>query len=1167
MSRMYSGTTRTLELDNTSYRSVIFQPSKPPLDSELNFLGDLPHELDVLQIQQAYNSGWYPVFGADTKGYDNTGETYCINFTDTSNQIIIKNLQNQTFQVNVFGETVQVGGTNSTDDSQLIITLPPPPSSGTREDLVFLEVWYQEVDSQSTNYKPSSSTVYGYGNTQYGGTDPQDNMYYSPVGTTTTNRVQLQYQIRVVAGANFINYPDGVNDPGSVFAQTNNASPTAYTYTRHPTDTTLYVAGDGSPTAETTLATVDGYAYAIPMFRIHRRNTGSFSLGNLNGAGKSIVQGNSDRPDGFFNDKIELSDLEDLRYFVAVAPNYDAMLYGAFHQLLSNQLNTILTESDLGSDVRGNGLMLQIDGMSVVDQTGVRLIAQPNSQRSVISDALSTQRTIQQINLANRTQVFGINWTVGDEFIVNLVGSNPDGTVFGSRTPSVYAVIRVSGVETVAEMGVSVTPLGQTTLVFTITSVPNNVTNQTLNADFDISYPAGNGLSFVPENVVEVYEVRDNLQYSFVSDTDVDGIRLKSLVTSASAVDVLIGLNPQWAFTTEGFIVLTGNGTQQYTVGPTWGGVPITHVYYVAVNNLVVTRTSAPLNISQIQVNGDNSISILFNQAIPVGTSIQVAVGLANNAVSFQKKTKSITAMSTIQILSKTILAGQNVTQIAFQANGLVYSAQSELSGLNTYQSIVYLNNIATPCTTTIDGSFVVVTLTSPVGVSQNTTVNLVVNVSLALATTQRLQVFYQFVPYQGVTARLSFGTGANAQVETRIIAKADGMLVHTSGTNGLSRTVPEIYSPISVKLPLPFTGSDSDLDNSPLGAYIFPTFKGLSLTSDFTIGQVFAPNGFESLQGWSTSGSDTTGFNIDNGRKMFDQPTLRFNKTGVSGVLAILQRAPYNTDWSTIIDNSGNLLNANELVYWFYLPDSSVVQNVQLALDTSGGSHFYQSTTFVTGWNKASFVARTSGTATTSTITNVRVIVSVNIPATTQYGFAIVTPYIEAVNSSVALNDGDVFFAQSENLLYQFYLLQGMTQYLSDGFLFWKDREYTFGDPVVAGINSAISTKVTPPALLGQNFVSNVGGNNDRGTPNGSLYYSTGQDTLAQVNKQAVVYQLEQVVNDQTGNFAQGEFLLRVETNMSTGTAVEVSNNDFTSTNSIDVFRLPLRLVSKPLV
>ena len=635
-------------------------------------------------------------------------------------------------------------------------------------------------------------------------------------------------------------------------------------------------------------------------------------------------------------------------------------------------------------------------------------------------------------------------------------------------------------------------------------------------------------------------------------------------MTSASAIDVLIGINPQWGFTTEGFITLAGTGAQQYTVSPTLGGVPITHVFWVAINGAVITRTSTHY-ISQIQLNNDGSITILFSNAIVLGAQIKIAVGLYNNAVAIQEKTKSITEMSTVEIITQTIPAGPNATQLVFSTSGIIFSAQSELSGLNTYQSIIYINGTATPVTTSLQGSFAVVSLGT--AIVPGTIVSIVVNRALSLVSNQRLQIYYQYVPYQGVTGRLSFGNGGNAQVQTRVIAKSKGLLVHTSVQNGLSRTVPDQYSPISTKLPLPFAAHDADLNSDPLGAFIYPSYKGLGLSSDFTIAQVFAPNAFEALHGWTPDGADTTGITSDSTRPMFGMNTVRFNKSGTSTTLSEIQRTPFSTDWSTVIDNSGNVLNGDELAVWFYLPDSDVVTGCALILATSGGNHVYQISELVTGWNKATFTSRTTGTATTNTIINVMLQVDVTATSVTQYGFSVVPPYIEQAGSALTLNDGDVFFAQSKNAVYQFLLLEGMSEYMSDGFLTYKDREYSFDSAIVAGTENSTSTKITPPAPLGANFVSKVGVNNVRGTPNGSLYYSTAADTLASINKQAVMYTLEQVVDDQTGNFALGEFLLRVETKMSTGTTVEVSNNDFTSQNSIDVFRLPLRWMGKPLI
>ena len=49
-------------------------------------------------------------------------------------------------------------------------------------------------------------------------------------------------------------------------------------------DKGVYIAGDGTTTSKTALATYDGYSYAIPLFRVKRRNSSGFSASNPNGA-------------------------------------------------------------------------------------------------------------------------------------------------------------------------------------------------------------------------------------------------------------------------------------------------------------------------------------------------------------------------------------------------------------------------------------------------------------------------------------------------------------------------------------------------------------------------------------------------------------------------------------------------------------------------------------------------------------------------------------------------------------------------------------------------------------------------------------------------------------------------------------------------------------------
>jgi hypothetical protein len=159
------------------------------------------------------------------------------------------------------------------------VLLPAPPTYGTRDDLVFLEAWFPHVGQKGV----------------------------------------MQWRIRSVAGVDFENYRDGIDSsiPNPVVqAQGGNSVPlnnapiwsgsadffkhsafftesarsyyaiNGYSSTKGIAleDKGLWVAGDGSQTSKDALKTIDGYVYAIPLFRVKRRNSGGYRADNVNGA-------------------------------------------------------------------------------------------------------------------------------------------------------------------------------------------------------------------------------------------------------------------------------------------------------------------------------------------------------------------------------------------------------------------------------------------------------------------------------------------------------------------------------------------------------------------------------------------------------------------------------------------------------------------------------------------------------------------------------------------------------------------------------------------------------------------------------------------------------------------------------------------------------------------
>jgi hypothetical protein len=164
-----------------------------------------------------------------------------------------------TFNALIKGNVIEIG--NGTEETG--IQLDPPPTSGERTDLILLEAWRDMITQE------------------------------------------WKHRYRTVSGVNFKKYPEGVLTGGSAwveaqtFAQGGNVAPLGLaedvTITAFhdivfgpwgPTnDKGLFLAGKGDETSKGVLKTYDGYVYAIPLFKIPRRNTAAYHPDtNPNGA-------------------------------------------------------------------------------------------------------------------------------------------------------------------------------------------------------------------------------------------------------------------------------------------------------------------------------------------------------------------------------------------------------------------------------------------------------------------------------------------------------------------------------------------------------------------------------------------------------------------------------------------------------------------------------------------------------------------------------------------------------------------------------------------------------------------------------------------------------------------------------------------------------------------
>lgn len=275
-----TGVSRVLDPDQASWTQVIWQQGKPPLDAELNLLQQLATDWRRTTTLRGVPSGWLgnavnasDVFVTSSMwsnwfrfGQQRTGEKRAIPWAAVNGWL-----------VPVTGTLTGAppGSPNDADTWNRVTLGPGPTNSGdSRIDYAFLEVWMARVPpNPSVSNKPGASTVYRYGNVESGYTYLTDQIQDPEIGFETTQRVQLQYRIRIVSGlVGLASYPDGF-DPTVVKGQGAATAATSYVFTNMRSelgDPGLWRAGDGTANS---LGTVDGYVYAIPLCAVFRRNS------------------------------------------------------------------------------------------------------------------------------------------------------------------------------------------------------------------------------------------------------------------------------------------------------------------------------------------------------------------------------------------------------------------------------------------------------------------------------------------------------------------------------------------------------------------------------------------------------------------------------------------------------------------------------------------------------------------------------------------------------------------------------------------------------------------------------------------------------------------------------------------------------------------------------
>ena len=469
-----TGPSRVLPPDDLAYQLTIFQAGKPPTDAELNFIGQLNNEERRKMVKSLMPSG---IIGDPTQAHlDFYTHPSFSNFfymgrqleQETSTTSIHTSGLKHILWANVDGWIIPITGTQVNelalvdDDYRNKIVLPFGPSSDFNTNFVFLEVWKALVEATPSSVnKPTASSIYKYGNVEFGGTNPADDLIPPTIGRVTTKRIQIQYRIRALPNIDLISYPTGFGAEGQVYARANlsegaastlaGSMDTSFKCQSAVGDPGLWRAGNGTPTNG--LGTVDGYVYAIPLVAVRRRNRSGWALSTTNGGisrrstPSGYVEGTpsgctlsalelaavppSDRPDGLYTDLIEVgdnTDIIDMRHHVwPGGHDRDSVLDETLKALLSNKLRTSAKMFTPGGTQFGPTLLVTDELNSTgTDTPQTVLVGEPDDVRRIFSDVPIYQgKNLENFTIASKdpsSPSWGASptkWMPGDIIVVS----------------------------------------------------------------------------------------------------------------------------------------------------------------------------------------------------------------------------------------------------------------------------------------------------------------------------------------------------------------------------------------------------------------------------------------------------------------------------------------------------------------------------------------------------------------------------------------------------------------------------------------------------------------------------------------------------------------------------------------------------------------------------
>lgn len=392
----------------SGFSRIKFGANKGLLETELNEMQKIQEETKASLIRKIVPSGF-----VELKRADIIGNSVMAGPNGVMNAIGIAPCKAfiNGYEISIEGNE-QIGGAQG----WLKIEMPDSPVSFYRMDFVFLEFWFQELDENSAIRK------YGYES----GVALENTLVDGRINEETSHRVGLRWRIRIEPNLDFNKWADGFGynddtDFSPIFAYgAKGQKVDNVDYTFRPAmdnifkdcsfycDNGLWVAG--RPTSLNTnsdLKIIGNYVYAVPLAKVRRRNKSAYSIDNPNGASLwENADSVSTHPDGLFYNKVELSDITDMRRSISFS-GWD------YNALLEKTLKTIVNGT---SETKSNEIMHRV-------QFGVPALTMGGNPNiifiSKFGDNATTESSLApRVILGDSTLKYGFG-AIGDGLVLN----------------------------------------------------------------------------------------------------------------------------------------------------------------------------------------------------------------------------------------------------------------------------------------------------------------------------------------------------------------------------------------------------------------------------------------------------------------------------------------------------------------------------------------------------------------------------------------------------------------------------------------------------------------------------------------------------------------------------------------------------------------------------